>query len=72
MKNIAHSSLSKTAAKFTFKNMQTEWHIFQIFQKTNWHELNTTICAGTSNPLLPRAQRFKELQAKSSASANHR
>jgi len=36
------------------------------------YELCTTIYAGTSIPLIPIAERFKELQAKPSASANYR
>jgi len=61
MINIAYRSLSKTVEKLTFLKMQTVAH----------YELCTTICAGTSIPLIPRAERFKELQAKPSASADY-
>jgi len=64
MINITYRSLGKTVAKFTFKKMQTS--------RVAQYELCTTIYAGTSIPLILRAERFKVLQAKPSASANYR
>jgi len=64
MINIACRSLGKTVAKFTFLKMQTS--------RVAQYELCTTIYAGTSIPLIPRAERFKALQAKPSASGNYK
>jgi len=64
MINIAYRRRGKTVAKFTFLKMQTS--------RVAHYELCTTIYAGTSIPLIPGAERFKELQARPSASANYR
>jgi len=63
MIKIAYRSLSKTVTMLTFLRMQAS--------RVAQHEL-CTIYAGTSIPFIPRAERFKELQAKPSASANYR
>jgi len=63
MIKIAYRSLSKTVAKFRFLRMQAS--------RVAQYDL-CTIYAGTSIPLIPRAERFKELQAKPSASANYK
>jgi len=64
MIKIAYRSLSKTVAKFTFLRMQAN--------RVAQYELFPIIYAGTSIPLITRAELFKELQAKPSASANYR